>query len=211
MLVYNYDKNTKEYLYSEEAYIDPLASRMYGTEAYFIPENATKIAPIEVPKGYVTVFNNDYWVIEKDYRGKYQIGTTGDISVVDYIGELKEGFVLLTDEQYKQLQEQPEYYIVQNGVLIVNPRLPEIEAERIAKSYMTKWDFVKFILNPLGFTYAMLKEVLAKDIALEEAWECCSYVYRGDTTLCANIQHLLPGATPEYLDNAFKTYGTYGG
>lgn len=211
MLIYNYDEYTKEYLYSEEAYLDPLATKLNGVDTYFMPENATKLMPIEAPTGYVTVFENDCWSIKKDYRGRHQIEPTGFISVIDYIGDVHDGFVLLTEEQYQKLLEDPTYYVVQNGMLIVNPKLPEIEAEKLAKTYMTKWDFVKHILNPLGFTFEMLKDVLSKDIALEEAWACCSYVYRGDQVLCANIQKLLPDATPEFLDKAFKTYGTYGG
>ena len=104
-----------------------------------------------------------------------------------------------------------KWYLTDKCPMKTDEQKAQEARELLAKTYMTKWDFVKYILNPLGFTYAMLKEVLAKDINLEEAWECCSYVYRGDDTLCANIQNLLPQATPEYLDNAFKTYGTYGG
>lgn len=211
MLIYNYDEYTKEYLYSEEAYLDPLATKLNGVDTYFMPENATKLIPMEASAGYVTVFEDGCWSIKKDYRGRHQIDATGFISVIDYIGDVHDGFVLLTEEQYQKLLEDPMYYVVQNNMLIVNPKLPEIEAEKLAKTYMTKWDFVKYILNPLGFTFAMLKDILSKDIVLEEAWACCSYVYRGDQVLCANIQKLLPDATPEYLDNAFKTYGTYGG
>lgn len=211
MIIYNYDAITKEYTHPENAYIDPEATKRTGTEVYFIPPNTTTIEPVEAPEGYVTVFEDDIWTIKKDYRGRYQIDESMTITIVKYIGDIEEGYVLLTDEQYEQILERPEYYVVQNGRLVVNPRLPEIEAEKLAKRYMTKWDFIKHILNPLGFTYAMLKEVLSKDINLEEAWECCSYVYRGDETLCANIQKLLPGATPEYLDEAFKAYGIQGG
>ena len=57
----------------------------------------------------------------------------------------------------------------------------------------------------------MLKEVLAKDIALEEAWECCSAIYRGDETLCTNLPKLLPTVTTAFLDKAFEEHGTYGG
>ena len=211
MLVYNYHNDTKEYLYAEEAYINPLATIESGTTKYFIPENATTIEPPKTTNGYVAVFTNDAWEIQKDYRGMHQMEPTGYISTVDYIGDIKDGFVLLTEEQYQKLLEEPEYYIIQNGILIVNPKMEDIEKERLAKTYMTKWDFVKYILNPHGFTYAMLKEVLAKDIQLEEAWSCCSYVYRGDDTLCTNLPKLLPTVTTEFLDEAFRNYGTYGG
>ena len=109
-----------------------------------------------------------------------------------------------------------KYYVVNGELKVKTPiELEEEkkleEQERLARTYMTKWDFVKYVLNPHGFTYAMLKEVLAKDVALEEAWECCSAVYRGDDTLCTNLPKLLPTVTTAFLDEAFKNHGTYGG
>ena len=109
-----------------------------------------------------------------------------------------------------------KYYVVNGELKVKTPiELEEEkkleEQEKLAKTYMTKWDFVKYILNPHNFTYAMLKDVLAKDVALEEAWACCSYVYRGDDTLCTNLPKLLPTVTTAFLDEAFKNHGTYGG
>ena len=211
MLVYNYDENTKEYLGSEEAYIDPIATATSGTTKYFVPINTTTIIPPEAPNGFVQVYENNSWQLVRDNREKWQISPSNELSVIDYIGEPTDGSVVLTEAQYQQLLVEPEYYIVDNGKLIKNPKWNDIEAERLAKLSMTKWDFVKYILNPHNFTYTMLKEVLAKDVALEEAWECCSAVYRGDDTLCTNLPKLLPTVTTAFLDEAFKNHGTYGG
>lgn len=211
MLVYNYDENTKEYLGSEEAYIDPLMTKQTGVTQYFIPCNATKDIPPEAPNGYVQVYKDGIWTLIRDYRGKFQINPSNELSVVNYIGEPTDDSVVLTEAQYQQLLAKPEYYINNNGKLVKNPRWNDIESERLAKTYMTKWDFVKYVLNPHNFTYAMLKEVLAKDIALEEAWECCSAIYRGDDTLCTNLPKLLPTVTTAFLDEAFRNHGTYGG
>ena len=211
MKVYNYDEITKEYLYSEDAYLDPMASKEAGKDIYFTPANATTITPPTALNGFVQVFVNNAWDVVRDYRGKWQLGPTGEMSQIDYIGDVKEGYAILSEQQYQKQLEEPKYYVVIDGLVVVNPDWANIEQERLARTYMTKWDFVKYVLNPHKFTYAMLKEVLAKDIALEEAWECCSAIYRGDETLCTNLPKLLPTVTTAFLDEAFKTYGNYGG
>ena len=109
------------------------------------------------------------------------------------------------------IEEIEPYGDIRRFQIIVTPKEEDNKEERLARTYMTKWDFVKYVLNPHKFTYAMLKEVLAKDIALEEAWACCSAIYRGDDTLCTNLPKLLPTVTTAFLDEAFETYGTYGG
>lgn len=138
--------------------------------------------------------------------GKCNVGlgnTAKDIEVYKSLG--------MTQKDVENSEVDGSWYLAEKCPHYTPEQKEQEEAERLAKTYMTKWDFVKYILNPHGFTYAMLKEVLAQDIQLEEAWSCCSAVYRGDDTLCTNLPKLLPTVTTEFLDEAFRKHGTYGG
>lgn len=110
MLAYKYDKETKEYLGTQEAQINPLEG------GYLLPANSTFIEPQQNAPGYVNVFENDIWVVKADNRGKWQV-KLDDItfSAVDYIGE-KEGFQVISDEVYEDYQENNDKYAVVDGV-----------------------------------------------------------------------------------------------
>ena len=144
-----------------------------------------------------------YALLQDELTGLCSVAIGDDIETYKEMG--------MTQMNVAQSDIDEQWYLAEKCPMKTQEQKKLEEQEKLAKTYMTKWDFVKHILNPLGFTFAMLKEILSKDIALEEAWACCSYVYRGDEVLCSNIQKLLPNATPEFLDKAFKTYGTYGG
>ena len=60
MLVYCYDEETKEFLYEEEAQIDPLESQIKGDEVYLLPANATFEKPLEAKEGFRIVFDNGW-------------------------------------------------------------------------------------------------------------------------------------------------------
>ena len=91
MKIYNYNAETKEYLSTEDAQKSPLEKNVY-----LIPANATTIAPIEVKKNEVAIFDGEKWVVEKDYRNQkvYSIETQQE-QAVNYIGDIKDGYTLL--------------------------------------------------------------------------------------------------------------------
>lgn len=144
-----------------------------------------------------------YALLQDELTGLCSVGTGNDIETYKEIG--------MTQMNVAQSDIDGQWYLAEKCPMKTQEQKKLEEQEKLAKTYMTKWDFVKYILNPHNFTYAMLKEVLAKDVALEEAWACCSYVYRGDDTLCTNLPKLLPTVTTAFLDEAFKNHGTYGG
>jgi len=79
-----YDPFTKEYVGWSDEYINIGVS---------MPDNSTTADPGAEINGKVSVFKNIGWEQEKDYRGEVVYSTDdGSPSVVDYIGEIKEGF-----------------------------------------------------------------------------------------------------------------------
>ena len=68
MQVYKYDEQTKEYIGTEQALINPLESELQGKTIYLLPANATFEKP-NLQEGFASVFNGKWENIE-DNRGK---------------------------------------------------------------------------------------------------------------------------------------------
>lgn len=68
MQVYKYDEQTKEYIGTEQALIDPLESESQGKTIYLLPANATFEKP-NLQEGFASVWN-DKWENIEDNRGK---------------------------------------------------------------------------------------------------------------------------------------------
>ena len=66
MQIYNYDKNTLEYLSEEVAELDPIGKKP------LIPANATTLKPLDKKDGYAICFDGkkQAWEYKKDLRGK---------------------------------------------------------------------------------------------------------------------------------------------
>lgn len=66
MQIYNYDKNTLEYLSEEVAELDPIGKKP------LIPANATTLKPLDKKDGFAICFNekSQIWEYKKDLRGK---------------------------------------------------------------------------------------------------------------------------------------------
>lgn len=69
MQVYKYDEQTKEYVGTEQALIDPLETELQGKEIYLLPANATFEKP-NLQEGFASVFNGTQWENIEDNRGK---------------------------------------------------------------------------------------------------------------------------------------------
>lgn len=122
MKAYLYDADTKEFLYEEELDADPVATKRTGEWTPLIPANSTLIAPPKkVKANHIPIFENNKWVQVLDYRGRYVISEDFDISFVDYLGELEDGYVLATEEEIEMIQKDPYYYIWSSKGLKINP------------------------------------------------------------------------------------------
>ena len=69
MQVYKYDEQTKEYIGTEQALIDPLETELQGKTIYLLPANATFEKP-NLQDGFASVFNGTQWENIEDNRGK---------------------------------------------------------------------------------------------------------------------------------------------
>lgn len=69
MQTYKYNADTKEYLYAEDAFIDPLETEQQGKEVYLLPADSTFTEPLEAKKGYAVCWIGEAWEYKEDHRG----------------------------------------------------------------------------------------------------------------------------------------------
>lgn len=127
MLVYIFDKNTKEYLYEYAPQKNPK-----NPKEFIFPSNSTTIKP-EKLEGYIPVFQNNNWKQILDFRGNEIINTkTKERKIYNKIGDLPENNILyseyLSSEEYKIAQE--ELAKETNRNIILN-KITELDLKRI--------------------------------------------------------------------------------
>lgn len=128
MKIYNYDKDTKEYLGSSEAQKNPKQ-----TGGYLMPPNSTTIMPPEYSDYEIPVFNGDYWEITPDYRNADIINTeTHEIVEINEIGALENEYMLYSEymntEEYAQYMSELERQEAYDEILC---QLYELDKKRI--------------------------------------------------------------------------------
>ena len=103
MQVYKYDEQTKEYIGTEEALLDPLETELQGENVYLLPANATFIEPPEAQESFARVWNGEAWEQVEDNRGvEYWLpeDTYGaPAREMKELGELPEGATTTPPEQ----------------------------------------------------------------------------------------------------------------
>lgn len=70
MQTYKFDAETKEYLYSEEAFRDPLESKAQGRDVWLLPADSTFTVPPVPEKGHAVRWNGTAWEQVEDHRQK---------------------------------------------------------------------------------------------------------------------------------------------
>ena len=98
MEIYNYDRETKEFMSQILASINPLE-----TNEFLIPACATTIETLITKDGFSQVFDlvNEKWDYVEDSRNVKVYNTTTKQEVtVDYIGALKDGFTKLIPNEF---------------------------------------------------------------------------------------------------------------
>ena len=104
MLFYIYDEKTKEYIGTQNGFIDPLETKKQGKKVYLVPANATDKKPLEAKKNQAVIFNGTEWEIVTDYRNKtYYIGT--EQHEMKELGDLPKGATFEPVEPEKTLSE----------------------------------------------------------------------------------------------------------
>lgn len=69
MNVYKYNEQTKEYISTEEALLDPLETKKQQKNIYLLPANATFTAPPAEKEGFARVWDGESWQEVEDHRG----------------------------------------------------------------------------------------------------------------------------------------------
>ena len=143
-LVYLFDEKNKNFIGSEQAYLDPEETRAQGREIYLLPAYATfDEPPADVPAGHVAVFNGA-WVIVPDNRGKKILKTDNLGSYIAESEEITPAEHVLTDQEIDGLENG--FLIIDGGKIIEKPQEMKNQ-ERIAelkrKLYETDYIAVK--------------------------------------------------------------------
>ena len=165
-LIYLFDEINKNFIRSEQAYLDPEETRIQGREIYLLPANATFDAPpVDVPAGQVAVFKNGAWVIVPDNRGKkilkhdktgFYVANSEDIEPVEHI---------LTDSEISGLDAGE--MIIEAGQIIPKPQaMKDLERILELKSNLASTDYKAIKIAEGSAT----KEEYAEDIAERQAW-----------------------------------------
>lgn len=68
MHTYRFDPKTKEFLYVEEAFLDPLETKVQGKDVWLLPADSTFVAPLEPEEGHAAVWNGQAWSYVEDHR-----------------------------------------------------------------------------------------------------------------------------------------------
>lgn len=156
MLIYNYDEITKEYTGYCEADLDPAESKAQGKDVYLIPANATDVKPPKAHTNEVVIYDNG-WKIEADFRGKYIVNEDMKPEIVKEIGELPEGYIVITETQAKKIEQDSLYYIISDGHLIKNPNYDEEKAQQREEEFYSKFLATSkgnYRLTPKGYANA---------------------------------------------------------
>lgn len=74
MQTYKFNADTKEYLYVEDAFRDPLESKAQGRDVWLLPADSTFSEPMEAKKGYAVCWNGKAWEYKEDHRQKRDKG-----------------------------------------------------------------------------------------------------------------------------------------
>ena len=112
--------------------------------------------------------------------------------------------VEVTDEIYQAYVQDRNKVIYSEGEIILNPNYEaeqaQKEKERIAKLTCTKRVFA-LMLQELGITYTMLKELIATNEQAQLEWDLCIELERANPLL--DIMAAQLGITSEQLDGLF--------
>lgn len=103
MNVYKYIEDTKEYIRTEQAQLDPLESKKQSKNIYLLPANATFTAPPAEKEGFARIWTGESWQEVEDHRGtEYWLPGEGygtPAHEMKNLGPLPEGATTTAPEQ----------------------------------------------------------------------------------------------------------------
>lgn len=141
MNLYNYDKNTKEYLSTTIASADPMETKIKGEFIPLVPAYATLLEPPTTGENEVAIFNGEAWEIKKDFRVSHKICDENfNIKDITEIGEIEENYLVSADIA-ELIKENPNNFKIQNNEIVqkteeeyqefLNNKIKKEETEKI--------------------------------------------------------------------------------
>lgn len=192
MLVYLYDGKTKEYIGAIPSELDREATKRTGKDVILMPANSTLLEPPTKKANTVVVFENEEWQLKADNRGKTIINpTTEETKVVDCLGDIEDGFMF-----YEDYLKSDEY----------KAKEKEAKEKAYKMQNMTKLDFKKALVS-VGVDFKKVKALIASNEDMQDEWDLCERVYRGNDFLNDATVLKAIGVTKTQLDKLFETYG----
>lgn len=225
MLIYYYDENTNEYLYSETADSDPEESKIKGEFVPLIPANATlKEVPGYNQDNEIPVFENDNWIIKPDYRKNYyKVDDNLNVLDIDTIGE--QTGIIVDKTTGDLIKQNPDKYKIEDDTVVektseeYEQEQAQKEAQRIAMLNLTGADVERGIYKAKGMDFddviALVEQYnqtapldaegqsAAIDIKALKIELKANNFYRGNPYI--NAVGTLLGFTSDQLDEFFET------
>ena len=101
MKIYTDDKNSNVFLGESFAQKNPQKD-----VEFLFPPNSTIYEPPKLKPNEVAVFQGKCWKIMPDFRGEFAVNLETDEEIkIDYIGNLKKGYMLLSEYQDSELYQ----------------------------------------------------------------------------------------------------------
>lgn len=118
MKIYNYNSITFEYTGSQNADLDPQETKEQGKNVYLLPAYATFIKPPASEPMKARVFKEGSWSYEKDFRkGFYKVDSNLDVTDITELGDVPEGYILVTKVIGDDIKANPDKYIIDDGIV----------------------------------------------------------------------------------------------
>lgn len=157
MNIYYYDKNTKEYLATGICDANPEESKLQEKFVPLVPAFAT-IEPLPVfdKKCEIPIFENNKWIIKKDYRKNYkQVDKDLQVFDIQEIGELSDGYYLVENDLATQILDNSTLFKIENNTVLLKSE-EEFSAQKLDEAKNIKYQEnekkrnVEFIETPIG-------------------------------------------------------------
>ena len=157
--VYNYDKETKEYLVESDADLDPAESELQGEDVYLLPAHATFIEPPIAIDGKIAVFKAGKWSMRSDNRGTTYYKSDGTATTITKVGKrIPEDCILNGPPEDLQIPNWNGTHWIEGG-LVFHGRL--IKAKKNGKGRIKQ--IVKQAIYDLGEDKAKTLKLIAGD------------------------------------------------
>lgn len=128
MKEYFYTEDTKEFIFEEDAFIDPLETELAGHDIFMLSANATFIEPPTKRDGYAIVWNGENWEYIEDHRGTQ--------------------YWFSSDSYYTEPMTMNKLGALPNGITLKRPEktADEVAIEEMIKAKTERADYVSKIV-----------------------------------------------------------------